>query len=137
MSMLLIATVAMILDGDYILLTRNQDEVYGSLARGLSAGIGGFRKTSNPDQAVVEEVKGDIGCIFKGELHIVHPYFEPPGKPPVTTLFYLGEIIECTLCPVCSNVLAVNYFHLDLIPQMDLRYNHKTNLEALLKKCQC
>ena len=132
MSFPLIVTAAIILEDDYILLTRNKHSIYGSDMWGFPAGIGGFRKTSNPDEAIIHEVAGDIGCHFSGELTIVNPYFEPVGEPPCLTLFYVGSITG-TPRPVCHNVLDVAYFSLDEAMNIPLRYNHKEALEDLLK----
>ena len=141
MSFPLIVTAAIILEDiakppaeNRILLTRNNDSAYHPLVWGLPAGIGGFRKTStnNPDEAVVHEVMGDIGCVFEGNIFTISRYFKPPGKPPALTLFYLGQIIEGKPHRVCRNVLEVDYFPLEAATTMELRYNHTNAVRTAL-----
>lgn len=132
MSQPLIVTAAIILKEDQVLLTRNKNCIYGPDSWGFPAGIGGFKKTSDPYLAVIEEVKGDIGCLFEGNLFMFN-YFNIPKLPPTMTLFYIGTI-QGEPHPVCHNVLGINYFNLKEADKMRLKYDHNLILNELIQE---
>ena len=128
----LLVTAAIIIHNNQVLLTRNNGKPYGPEYWGFPAGIGGFSNYSDPALAVMDEVRGDIGCDFKGHFFTQH-YFEPPEKPPTITIFYVGSILGDPR-PVCKNVLEVKYFPLDQAKRMCLKYDHNHVLEELLTR---
>ena len=128
----LLVTAAMIIYDDQILLTRNNGSPYGPDYWGFPAGIGGFKKYSDPALAVIEEVRGDIGCEFNGTFYIQH-HFEPPRRPPTVTMFYVGTI-EGVPNPVCKNVLEAKFFPLEEAKDLQLKYDHNHALDELLNQ---
>lgn len=128
----LLVTAAMIIYDGQILLTRNNGLPYGPDYWGFPAGIGGFKKNSDPALAVIEEVRGDIGCDFNGSFFTQH-YFEPPERPPTLTMFYVGSI-EGEPKPVCKNVLEVKFFPLNEAKKMQLKYDHNHALDEFLRQ---
>lgn len=127
----LLVTAAIIIKEDQILLARNRSCIYGPDTWGFPAGTGGFKKTSNPYLAVCQEVRGDVGCEFKGEFFMLN-YFEPPGKLPTVTIFYRGEI-KGTPVPVCGDVIEAKYFPMENARELKLKYDHNKILEQLIK----
>ena len=119
-------TAALIIEQDKILLVQNKKDP--KKAYGFPGGLGAFKKTSNPDEAVIEEVEGDTGCKFHGSFFTYH--YRNEGTP-FLTLFYIGSITGNPK-PVCSNIVDVRYFTLEEARQMELAYEHNLILEKFL-----
>ncbi len=125
-----LVTAAIIFDKDEknILLVLNKRDPKNTLY-GFPGGVGGWEKYSDPYDAVIEEVRGDMGCIFKGKFY---KYNFRDDEIPVVTLFYVGTVTG-NPHPVCGNIKDVKYFSLGEAQKMDLSYEHNKILEECLK----
>ncbi len=123
----LLATAALVVRDQEIFLLKRGREPY-KYQWGFPGGIGGFKKTADPLEAIVEEVKGDVGCEFRGEF-FTYNYSDKEG--PTVTLFYVGSI-HGELQPVCKNVLEAKYFLLEDARRMELAFDHSVVLERYL-----
>ena len=119
-----LVTAALVIKDKEILLLKRGNEPYKDYW-GFPGGIGGWEKTSNPLEAVIEEVRGDVGCEFTGTFLTVN-YSD--NHKPTLTLFYIGSIAgEPT--PVCKNAAEARYFPIQQARSMKLAFDHNEILE--------
>ena len=125
-----LVTAAIIFDKDEenILLVLNKRDPENT-RYGFPGGVGGWKEYTDPYEAVIEEVFGDMGCKFTGEFY---KYSFRKDEEAVVTLFFVGTITGQPR-PVCGNIKDVKYFPLDEVRKMDLTYEHNQILEELLK----
>lgn len=124
----ILVTSAIIIEGKNILLVQNRKHLEPCF--GFPGGVGAFEKMSDPAQAVIQEVLGDIGCTFSGSFFTYH--FRD-GEVPVVTLFFVGTI-SGEPHPVCKNIVDVKYVPIEEARKMDLAYEHNFILEKYLNK---
>ena len=125
-----LVTAAIVFDKDEenILLVLNKRDPENT-RYGFPGGAGGWKKYTNPYEAVIEEVRGDVGCEFTGKFYKCS--FRE-DEESVVTLFFFGTIMGQPH-PVCGNIKDVKYFPLDEARKMDLTYEHNQMLEELLE----
>lgn len=124
-----LVTAAIIFDKDEenILLVLNKRNPENT-SYGFPGGVGGWKEYSDPYESVIEEVRGDIGCVFDGKFF---KYNFRNNEEPVVTLFFTGTITGQPH-PVCGNIKDVKYFPLEDVRKMDLVYEHNKMLEEFL-----
>ena len=120
----LLVTAALVVRDDGILLLKRGREPYLN-QWGFPGGVGGFKVSKNPYEAVVSEVLGDVGCTFKGEFFMQN-YFAQ--NEPTVTLFYVGSI-EGEPVPRCEGVLLAEYVPIREAVMKDLAFDHNIVLE--------
>ncbi|HII71290.1 TPA: hypothetical protein HA265_00880 [Candidatus Woesearchaeota archaeon] len=125
MAQPLLVTAAIAMQEDDVLLTLRGREPY-ALEWALPSGVGAWRFTSDPLEAIVGEVEGDVGCLFKGPKFFTALYSDRHG--PTLTLFYEG-ILEGIPIPLCRNVMDARYFPLEKAVKMSLAFDHNHALE--------
>jgi hypothetical protein len=120
-----LVSAAIIVNNNSVLLVKNQK--IGKW--GLPGGIEAWKQTSDPFEAVILEVQGDIDCIFTGKFHTINYSCHPD---PTLTLFYEGTISENPRL-VCKNIVDCSYFTFSDILKMDLAYDHNLVLKRYIK----
>lgn len=125
-----LVTTALIFDEDEknILLVLNKRNPQNT-SYSFPGGVGGWEDYTDPYEAVIEEVRGDMGCTFTGKFY---KYSFRNNEEPVVTLFFIGTIIG-EPHPVCGNIKDVKYFPLEVARKMNLDYEHNQILEDFLK----
>ena len=117
-----LVTVAVINQIDKVLLIqRAREPASGKWA--LPSGADGFRKFSDPAEAVKEEVRIDLGADFSVDYFLKYYYSELDGEP-VVILAYSGKIAgQPVLNPEAA--LECRYFSEEEIAALDLAFEHK------------
>ncbi len=124
----LLATAAIVLKKDEVLLVKRGREPFKGMWS-FPGGVGGFKRTDNPDEAVKGEVEYDTGRNFKGKFFTMN--FENFGKPTVV-LYYVGEIDGEPVKPIGKNVIEVKYFSIEEALKMKLGFKHEEILRKYL-----
>ncbi len=124
-----LVTAAIIFDKneENILLVLNKRDPENT-SYGFPGGIGGWKEYTDPYEAVVEEVRGDMGCSFAGKFY---KYSFRDDEEPAVTLFFVGTITGQPH-PVHGNIKDVKYFPLEEVRKMNLTYEHNQILEEFL-----
>lgn len=122
-----LVTSALIIKDDSILLIKNRKN-HGQWS--FPGGIGAWEKTSDPLEAVILEVQGDIGCHFQGDFFMSNYRSSPE---PTLTLFYIGTI-QGNPTLVCKNILEARYIPLTQAQTLSLAYEHNSILKKYIQK---
>ncbi|MCU0679258.1 MAG: NUDIX hydrolase [Planctomycetes bacterium] len=117
-----LVTVAVINQIDKVLLIqRAQEPSSGKWA--LPSGTDGFRKFSNPEDVVKEEVRSDLGVEFTVDYFLKY-YYSELGDEPVVILVFSGKI-DSQPAPNPEAVLEWRYFSEEEVAGLDLAFEHK------------
>lgn len=123
-----LVTSALIVKDGSVLLLKNGRGPYKDYW-GFPGGVGGWQNTSDPLEAIIAEVQGDVGCQFSGDFFTAN---YTNTHEPTVTLFYVGSITGEPI-PVCKMVLEARYFPIEEARNMNLAYDHNEVLERYVK----
>lgn len=113
---------------DSVLLVQNKKNPKKG-CYGFPGGVGAFKKYSEPEEAVVEEVRGDIGCVFSGTFF--GSFTREEDDTLYNTLVFVGTI-DGNPHPVCENIIDTKFVPIEEATKMDLAYDHNIILRKYL-----
>ncbi len=124
-----LVTAAVIINKDKILLVKRAREPFKDYWS-FVGGKGAFEDTSNPINAVKQEVRADLNCEFEPKFFTY--YHENFGQPTVTLFFY-GKIKgKPKITP--KYVSEYKWFPIEEIKDLNLAFEHKEIFKELQKE---
>jgi len=97
----LLVTAALVIKEDSILLLKNGRGPFKDYW-GFPGGIGGWESTSDPLEAIIEEIQGDVGCRFSGDFFTLN--YSNQYLPSFSPRFFIKNFFHSSsLCLVSSS----------------------------------
>lgn len=114
--------------GEYLLIRRARDPYEGRWS--FISGIGASKKGLSPEEAVLDEVKYDIGAAFTGTLRFSYPL--PNVDYADQAHVFVGTVNEEEIAPNPEAVSDIKWFGVAVLRQMrDLAFDDEWIFERL------
>ncbi len=125
----LLVTAAIIADQNNVLLVKRAREPFKGYWSFIG-GIGGFEHSSDPEEVVKMEVKGDIQCLFH-PIFFGYSYYNSSDIKSIVLYFY-GSI---TGTPIINPryVSEYKWFSMEEAVNLELAFDHQAILKRFLQ----